>query len=124
MSLSGRTVLMIDDNQGWLDLYRDALTKAAKNASFHLHTNETLEELVDLVEEMAADITLIDFYLAGGVNGNDVVSKLKQRGFNKKLIGFSTAPSVQEDFLEAGADEAITKESDPREPLIRLEAMQ
>ncbi len=118
----GKRVLMVDDAKILIENFIPSLTVATDgNAAFILHTAEQSRDvLVDAILTKDPQIILMDYHLAGGVEGDDIIRAIIAKGFTGKIVGFSSDSAAQRAFSAAGAVGSVDKmgsSSDLDEPI-------
>ena len=90
-SLLGKRIVMIDDVKDVLESFvKDLVVASGGNASFILHKDQLLGELVNEVIQRNPDIVLVDGNLAGDIKGDMVIEELRKNNVNAKAIVFSS----------------------------------
>ncbi|NLF25086.1 MAG: response regulator [Deltaproteobacteria bacterium] len=110
-TLRGKRVLMVDDTAVLLAIYSRFLVSASDGHSdFVLHLKHMQKsDLMDAIIAKRPDVILLDYELEAGLKGPDLVAPLREQLPNCLLIGFSSVPSCNQFFIEAGADGAVLK---------------
>jgi CheY-like chemotaxis protein len=123
--LAGRRVVLVDDEIMTLSCFVSDFTAATRGSAVFLpHLGQSLEELVEAVSRAQPEYVLMDFRLAQGLEGPEVVRGLLNRRSDLLCFGFSSDVNVRPNFLEVGAREVILKNTaDPRESLLALVEM-
>ena len=98
------SVLVIDDNK----LIRDMLLGILVKQGFSVGSCEDGPSALELAAEKQFEIVLTDFQMPE-MNGDELVRLLRQQCPDAFIVGFSLANKKQA-FLEAGADQFISKE--------------
>lgn len=103
--LSSRRLLMVDDSTGFLREWIPLLLVATGgNADFLLHRDGVSDaELLRSIVEKKPDLILLDYQLADGVVGENLVSPLQQHLPSCIIIGFSAHDELSNKILRAGA---------------------
>ncbi len=109
-SLSGKKILMVDDSD-WIENWVPILIVATNNcASAIFHEASVSEQnLIGMIARRNPDIILLDKSLAGGVQGNLLVEKLKNELPLVKIFGFSSSDHSNQLLIKAGAVGAADK---------------
>lgn len=104
-----KRILVVDDEQEILELFRDAL---ARDGRYRVETAATGYEAGMLTESFKPDLIVLD-YMLPDVNGNIVCERIRAHRDmrNTKIIFISGVvnPDEVDRLLEAGADEFIKK---------------
>jgi two-component system alkaline phosphatase synthesis response regulator PhoP len=114
-----KTILVVDDEPGIVDLARDYL----EHAGFGVQTGRDGPAALDAVRRHAPDLVVLDLGLPG-MDGLDVIRAL--RGSSPVPIVILTARDDEVDKLiglELGADDYVTKPFSPRELVARVRAV-
>lgn len=108
--LKGKRALMVDDGKMIITNALPGLSVATGgNAAYILHTGESEDALADAIFAASPDIVLMDYHLAGDVEGDRVTRLLKERGFSGAVVGFSSDTASEAAFKEAGAIGTVDK---------------
>ena len=104
-----KRILVVDDEQEILELFRDALSR---EGTYQLETASTGYEAGMLTESFKPDLIILD-YMLPDVNGNIVCERIRRHPDmkNTKIIFISGVvnPEEVDRLLEAGADEFVKK---------------
>jgi DNA-binding NtrC family response regulator len=113
MKRSGRrSVLVVDDEENFLTLLKWFLTERG----FDIATTASAEESLDLVQQRAFDIALLDIKL-GAADGLALLESLTERQPEMKVImmtAYPTVSSIRQAF-DKGASRYFTKPVDLQE---------
>ena len=113
MKRSGRrSVLVVDDEENFLTLLKWFLTERG----FDIATTPSAEESLDLVQQQAFDIALLDIKL-GAADGLALLESLTERQPEMKVImmtAYPTVSSIRQAF-DKGASRYFTKPVDLQE---------
>lgn len=102
--------LLLDDNQESLELFTGPFAlRLGGEVRPLLHEGSSAAELVQQVILMHPQWALLDGNLASGVQGPELVPPLVDCGI--KVIGFSSAEWMREQFLHAGAVGFVHKDT-------------
>lgn len=111
--MTGKSILIVDDNQANLKLARVLL----EGEGFDTRTAVDAEEALDVIQHFKPDIILMDIQLPG-IDGLELTRQLKARPATKDiLIVALTAYAMKGDeqkARDAGCDGYITKPIDTR----------
>lgn len=104
-------LLLVDDSETALSLFTGPLALEL-HTEVHplLHEGSSAAELVQQMITMKPEWILLDGNLASGVQGPELVPPLVDAGI--KVIGFSSAEWMREEFLHAGAVAFVHKKSE------------
>lgn len=131
-SLKDKVVLMVDDDETLIERYIPLLLVATQGkAKFLYQNNGTLDEVLSKIEGIKADIVLMDESLGevsepylysqdssdepeliDSLFGTIVISKLRERGYEGKLICFSGDPMGEWEWKRCGGNGSIQKKMD------------
>lgn len=120
--MSGRTVLIVDDEFA----IRDMLRMALEMADFRCIEAEDIQKAYTLIVDDRPDIVLLDWMLPGG-SGIELLRRLKRDELTRELpVIMLTAKTTEDNViqgLDVGADDYITKPFAPRELVARIKAL-
>ena len=120
--MSGRTVLIVDDEFA----IRDMLRMALEMADFDCLEAEDIQKAYTLIVDNRPDIVLLDWMLPGG-SGIELLRRLKRDDLTRDLpVIMLTAKTTEDNViqgLDVGADDYITKPFAPRELVARIKAL-
>jgi len=108
-------IAMVDDERGVLEDYIPVLIYATRGATSQIlfqHKEESVGSIVERVELVNPDVVLLDYRLSGSGQppyGTDVMPGLRNLRRTMRIIGFSSNPSNEKKFMDAGADGFVTK---------------
>ena len=103
-------LLLLDDNEDILQLFKEPLALACgQPVETLLHEGSSAAELAQQVLLIKPQWVLLDGNLATGVQGPELVPPLSDAGI--KVIGFSSAQWMGEEFLHAGAKGFVQKDT-------------
>lgn len=115
-SLQDKTITIVDDGDMILqNQMPDLIVATAGKASFVFHKGEPVEKIIDQIKDKNPDIVLMDYSLAKGIEGPQVIELLKKSGFTGKIIGYSSSKDSNEALIKSGAVGAIDKSAYNRE---------
>jgi len=117
--LSGRKVLVVDDDAKTVELVKLYLTRDG----YKVYTATDGNEALDIARQVRPDLMVLDLMLPG-VNGLEICRTLKNE-FDVLVI-MLTARTTEEDKLaglDMGADDYVTKPFSPRELAARVRAV-
>lgn len=90
-SLLGKKIVMVDDVKEVLESFvEDLVVASGGNASFILHKDQLLDELVNEILQRNPDVVLVDGNLAKNIKGDMVIEQLDKNNINAKSIIFSS----------------------------------
>ncbi len=116
------TVLIVEDNQESIDL----LVYFLRPAGYEILTASDGYQAIEMVENHAPDIILLDIMLPG-LDGYEVCERLKknERTFHIPIIMITALKELKDKIraLEAGADDFISKPFDSVELLARVKSL-
>ena len=98
------SVLVVDDNK----IMRDLLRGILESEGYSVISCEDGPSALKLAGEKHFEIVLTDFQMPG-MNGDEVVKLLRQQYPDTFIVGFSIGNKKQA-FLDAGANQFISKE--------------
>ena len=120
--MSGKKILVVEDEQAIRDMVGFALSRAG----FELVEAEDALDAQERLEEGLPDLILLDWMLPG-MSGIDLARRLKRDEYTREVpIIMLTARGEEDDRvggLEAGADDYVTKPFSPRELVARIKAV-
>ena len=103
-------ITIIDDRTDVLSVFCSLLQQAGFTVTPVEHRGEMPGDLLKKVMQTSPDVILLDGNLAADVKGADLVPALKLALSHARVYGFSTADSMKEEFLQAGADGFVLKD--------------
>lgn len=122
MQMSGKKILIVEDEAAIREMVRFALGKSGFNLIEASDADEAQERLADDLP----DLILMDWMLPG-MSGIDLARRLKRDDYSRAVpIIMLTARSEEDDRvggLDAGADDYVTKPFSPRELVARIKAV-
>ncbi len=120
--MSGRTVLIVDDEFA----IRDMLRMALELSDFNCIEAENIQQAYTLIVDERPDIVLLDWMLPGG-SGLELLRRMKRNDSTRELpVIMLTAKTTEDNLiqgLDVGADDYITKPFAPRELIARMRAL-
>lgn len=104
-----KTILLIDDDAGILDVTKIIL----QDAGYTMLTASSETAMFEQLKKQQPDVILLDILLSG-TDGIDICRKLKADPKTKDIpvVIMSADTSIEEKFKEAGADDYLTKPFD------------
>ena len=103
---SGGKVLVVDDEQGGLELIMDCLEK------YSLTLTRSGEEALHLIDDQAPDVVLVDLMMPG-MGGLELIRRLRQHAGARLLtiivITGWGEPDLRKAAIRAGANEVLSK---------------
>jgi len=121
MSLPGQRILVVEDNESWVDLLRAWL----KHAGFHdVAAARTGREAVELARRSLPDCILLDLVLPD-IDGLEVCKLIRSMpALSRTPIVMMTAHRKEKlEGLEVGADYFVQKSENPAELIVTLRAV-
>lgn len=120
--MTGKTVLIVDDEAS----IREMIAVALEMAGYNWREAANARDAHELVVDHKPDLILLDWMLPG-TSGVELARRLKREDITAEIpIIMLTARSDEDNKiqgLEAGADDYITKPFSPRELVARLKAV-
>lgn len=120
--MTGRKILIVDDESS----IRDMLRVALEMAEYQVLEAGNAQEALGLIVDEKPDLILLDWMMPG-TNGIELARRLKRDEVTAEIpIIMLTAKSEEDNKiqgLEVGADDYITKPFSPRELVARLKAV-
>jgi two-component system, OmpR family, phosphate regulon response regulator PhoB len=120
--MSGRTILIVDDESA----IRDMLRVALEMAEYHVLEAGNAQEAHGLIIDKKPDLILLDWMMPG-TSGVELARRLKRDEVTSDIPIIMLTAKGEEDNkiqgLEVGADDYITKPFSPRELVARLKAV-
>lgn len=100
-------ILYVEDNPANLSL----LQRIARMGGHQVITYTEGEKALDNFDKDSPDLVLMDVQLSGGMNGLDVVRKLRERGFKMPIVAVTAYAMTgdKERCIEAGCDTYLAK---------------
>jgi two-component system phosphate regulon response regulator PhoB len=120
--MTGRKILIVDDES----TIRDMLRVALEMADYHCIEASNAQEAHSLIVDEKPDLILLDWMLPG-TSGIELARRLKRDEVTANVPIIMLTAKGEEDNkiqgLEVGADDYITKPFSPRELVARLKAV-
>jgi two-component system phosphate regulon response regulator PhoB len=120
--MSGRTVLIVDDEFAIRDMIRMAL----ELAEYRCLEAENIQQAYTQVLDERPDIVLLDWMLPGG-SGLELLRRMKRDDTTRDILVIMLTAKTSEDNviqgLDVGADDYMTKPFAPRELIARIKAL-
>ncbi|WP_028582717.1 response regulator [Desulfogranum japonicum] len=102
--MSNKTILLVDDEQGIQLLYRGEFEEDGYTVISAFNGEEALEKF----REHQPDLVVLDINMPG-MNGIDVLSRMKEINAQLPVILCSAYPEFKNDFKSWASDEYIVK---------------
>jgi two-component system phosphate regulon response regulator PhoB len=122
MLMTGKTVLIVDDEAS----IREMIAVALEMADYNYLEAADAQEAHALIVDKQPDLILLDWMLPG-TSGVELARRLKKEEATAEIPIIMLTAKVEEDNkiqgLEVGADDYITKPFSPRELVARLKAV-
>jgi two-component system phosphate regulon response regulator PhoB len=122
MLMTGKTVLIVDDEAS----IREMIAVALEMADYNYLEAADAREAHSLIVDKQPDLILLDWMLPG-TSGVELARRLKKEEATAEIPIIMLTAKVEEDNkiqgLEVGADDYITKPFSPRELVARLKAV-
>ncbi|HAI22499.1 TPA: hypothetical protein DCP77_00725 [Candidatus Collierbacteria bacterium] len=119
-NLRDKKITLLDDQETVFGSFVPRLlVETNGKAAFIYHQGQTAEEIIEELLKTNPDAVLIDYNLANGIKGSDLVKILNKKEFPGKVFGFSTDMRANMAFKEANADGVIYKDINNTESPIR-----
>jgi two-component system phosphate regulon response regulator PhoB len=122
MLMTGKTVLIVDDEAS----IREMIAVALEMADYNNLEAADAQEAHSLIVDKQPDLILLDWMLPG-TSGVELARRLKKEEATAEIPIIMLTAKVEEDNkiqgLEVGADDYITKPFSPRELVARLKAV-
>ncbi len=107
--LIGKRIVFVDDSQIALFSMVLFFTIATQGqAKYVHHSNQNREELTRNILDQNPDLVMMDYALAVGIKGTEIIERLKAAQPELKIIGFSSMYH-DDDFARAGAVTSLHK---------------
>jgi DNA-binding response OmpR family regulator len=118
--MQSKKILIIDDDVTALDIV-DFLFE---DKGFEVIRRTDGISALDCLEEVAADIILIDLMMPQ-MNGQDCIREIRKRGLNTPIVAFTALddPEVHQEAMDAGANLVLTKPCKPSILVGQIEAL-
>ena len=113
-NLKGKRILIVEDIEMIIqNVLPEYIVATDGTADAILHSDQNLEKLADEILEKNPEVVLMDYTLANGVTGVEVMNALKNKGYSGKFLGFSSEGSREREFVRFGAIGALKKSDYP-----------
>jgi len=118
--MQSKKILIIDDDVTALDIV-DFLFE---DKGFEVIRRTDGISALDCLEEVAADIILIDLMMPQ-MNGQDCIREIRKRGLKTPIVAFTALddPEVHQEAMDAGANLVLTKPCKPSILVGQIEAL-
>ena len=111
-----KTVVLVEDNELVAEITQRHLKKIFKN----VHHLSSAEALLNHYGELTPDVVITDIHLPR-MNGKELTRRLRDRGFDGAIFGFSAAAMTARDLIDMGANQVLSKPLEMRELLKSLD---
>ncbi len=105
--MSGSRLLFVDDEEGFLELYRTAFSREG----YVVETTATIEGAKDRLAEGGIDLVILDIRL-GEVSGLALLREIKAKDSRLPVVLATAYARYQDDFSSWLADAYVVKSSD------------
>jgi two-component system response regulator AtoC len=114
-------VLIVDDEKN----IRESLKKYLALESIDAETAESGEAALALLEDRSFDAAVLDLKLGAGMNGQELLEQIREKGFPVPVIMISAHGQIADAVkaLKSGAGDYIVKPFDPAELTIKLSSL-
>jgi DNA-binding response OmpR family regulator len=118
--MQAKKILIIDDDVTALDIV-DFLFE---DKGFEVIRRTDGISALDCLEEVAADIILIDLMMPQ-MNGQECIREIRKRGLKTPIVAFTALddPEVHQEAMDAGANLVLTKPCKPSILVGQIEAL-
>ncbi len=113
-------ILLVEDDTKYANLIRDCL--AAQK--YEVELTSTIDEAMGFVDVYQFDLLIIDWHLPDA-EGPTFIKSLREKGLQTPvmmLTGRDALPDKEQGFV-SGADDYLSKKVDPRELVMRVQAL-
>ena len=104
--MSGKCILVAEDDERTGKSIRGILGDEGYEVRVYTRGEDLVKNYLQNPDSVGLVIT--DMEMDGGMSGIDVVEKLRNLGYGRKIIGMSGDPA-ESDFIQAGADGFLPK---------------
>jgi len=113
-------ILIVEDDSKIASFISKGLTQAG----FTVDSRESAEESLSLIENSSYDLIIVDIMLPG-MDGIELIEKLRVKGYNMPILILSARQSVDDKVrgLKRGGDDYLTKPFSFTELLARVQAL-
>ena len=105
--MSGSRLLFVDDEEGFLELYRTAFSREG----YAIETTATIEGARDRLAQGGIDLVVLDIRL-GEVSGLALLREIKAKNARLPVVLSTAYARYQDDFSSWLADAYVVKSSD------------
>jgi len=104
--MSKKTILVVDDDEGLLKIYRELL----ENEGYKVVTASTSKEALNKAEKSRFNLAILDIVLPD-VQGDELARELKKMGGNIEIVFITGYPEFQSciDSLDIGVADILLK---------------
>jgi len=113
-------ILVVEDEE----LIRTMITLNLERAGYEVHSCETADKMLILMENNSFDLVLLDIMLPG-MSGEQALRVIRDRDIQTPVIMVTAKNSIETkvNSLECGADDYISKPFDIKELQARIKAI-
>ena len=113
-------IVVVEDEE----LISTMLELNLKKNGFHVTCFDQAQPMLEFVEREGCDIILLDIMLPGGMNGDEALEILREKGHEMPVLMLTARRGLdmRVSTLDGGADDYITKPFDMYELLARIKA--
>ncbi len=104
---NNKTVLLVEDDESLVNILKTRL----EEAGLEVKAVNNVKDALSLIKENHPGLLLLDIMLPGGMNGFDLLERLKSDGLIKSfpVIVLTNLDTEQKTALEIGASDYIVK---------------
>jgi DNA-binding NtrC family response regulator len=115
--MSGKKVLVVDDEKHIRMLYREEL----EAEGYEVATSDGAEDILEVLDRDDPDVIVLDIKLGNNISGLDLLQKIRGRDSDIPVILCTAYDSFQHDLKSIAADYYVVKSVDPGELISKVE---
>lgn len=108
--MPAKKILLVDDEESIHILYREEL----EEQGYEVHSAMSGEEALRVIPSLAPDLVILDIQMPG-MNGIDVLRRIKERDPKLPVILSSAYQEFKQNFSSWASDDFVVKSADMRE---------
>lgn len=117
-------ILLVEDSAIMRDIVAHSASAFSQTFQIATDSADSAESALEIMTKESFDLAIVDLYLAGQLDGADLVRDLRTRKLDMPVIGFSVGGmKARVAFLDAGADLFLDKPVMLRDVFTTLERL-
>lgn len=118
MAEKPRQILIVDDEEGILELYKEELS----DEGYVVSTSEDGQDILGKIERFKPDLIILDIKI-GGYNGLELLQDIRDKYSHLPVILCSAYSTFKTDIKTLAADSYVVKSSDLTELKSRIKSI-